>query len=248
MRTSGNTILITGGGSGIGFELAKQFIAHNNTVVICGRRAGTLEEAFRQLPDVITIQCDVTNADSVDHMISTLQEKGLSINMIVNNAAKANAYVLGSSAHAEENAVEEINTNYLAVVRLTEKFLAQLILQREAAIINITSVVAVVPGVILPTYSASKAALHSYTQSLRLSLSKFPNVGVFEVMPPLVDTEFSRELSSHDKMPPAKVALDVIEGIASDKLEMHLGATSSLFAMHKKDAFAALAAMNRLVY
>jgi len=107
-------------------------------------------------------------------------------------------------------------------------------------------VVAVVPGLIVPTYSASKAALHSYTQSLRLSLSKFPNLRVFEVMPPIVDTEFSKEISAPDRMAPARVAREILEGIESNKLEMHLGLTASLLALHKEDSFAAVATMNRL--
>lgn len=246
MKISGNTILITGGGSGIGLELAKQFIAQRNTVVICGRDGKKLMAASLELPDVVSIECDVTDVKSVDNMIRTLKERDIAVNVIVNNAAKANAYFLGLSANAAEKALHEINTNYLAAVNLTEKFLPELIKHSEAGIVNMTSVVAIVPGLIVPTYSASKAALHSYTQSLRMSLSKFPDLRVFEVMPPVVDTEFSKDIPGHNRMAPARVALEIIEGIQSDKLEMHLGATASIFALHKENPSSALAALNRL--
>lgn len=246
MKTSGNTILITGGGSGIGLELARQFSKLNNRVIICGRNIDKLRSVESELKDVTAIQCDITDNASVDHLFQVLTSAGLDVNVLINNAAKANAYYLGPGAGAGRKASEEILTNYIAVVEVTERFLPLLLKQAGAAIINVSSVVALVPGLIVPTYSASKAALHSYTQSLRLSLAKASNVKVFEVMPPVVDTDFSRDIPGTNRMAPSSVVEEIVRGLASNELEIQIGMTKSLFGLHKQDPMAALAMLNRI--
>jgi uncharacterized oxidoreductase len=246
MKTSGNTILITGGGSGIGLELARQFSKLNNRVVICGRNVDKLRAAESMMKNVTGIQCDVTDSSCVDHLFEELELKGLDVNVLINNAGKANAYLLGQANGSGTKALDEIQTNYVAVVELTERFLPILRREPEAAIINVSSVVALVPAIIVPTYSASKAALHSYTQSLRLSLRKVSNIKVFEVMPPVVDTDFSKDIPGSNRMAPSAVAEDIIKGIESDDFELPIGATRSVFAMHKQDPMAALEMLNRI--
>lgn len=164
------------------------------------------------------------------------------LNVIVNNAGRAILYDLGNSENAFDKAADEILTNYLSVIRLNEKLLPQLKKQEEAAIVNVSSIVAFVPGVI-PTYSASKAALHSYTQSLRISLEE-TSVKVFELMPPLVDTEFSKVIGGHRGVQPSVVAEDLLKALASDNYEIRTGDTENIYRLYLSSPGEALKAMN----
>ena len=119
-------------------------------------------------------------------------------------------------------------TNYLSIIRLTEKLLPQLTGRPKAAIVNVSSIVAFAPNTSLATYGASKAALHSYTQSLRHTL-KATSVKVFELMPPLVDTEFSQEIGGSNGIPPQEVATSLLEALENDTYEIHTGNTADLY-------------------
>jgi uncharacterized oxidoreductase len=132
---------------------------------------------------------------------------------------------------------------YLATVNITERLLRILNKQPKSAIVNITSVVAFTPAVPLPTYSASKAALHSYSQSLRLTLSQSSNIKVYEVMPPLVDTDFSKEIPG-DRIPASDVAKAIFDGIGNDIYEIRVGFTEVFYSMFLQSPEKALLAMN----
>src|SRR5690606_31789134 len=129
----------------------------------------------------------------------------------INNAGRALIHNLAES-RSYDIAVDEMTTNYFSVLRLTDKLLPLLKEQNEAAVLNVSSVVAYVPTQHLPTYAASKAALHSYTTSLRLALKDTP-VKVFELMPPLVNTELSKEIGGENGIAPSVVAEDVLDAI-----------------------------------
>ena len=126
--------------------------------------------------------------------------------------------------NAFEKAQEEILTNYLSVVRLTEKLLPILKVNGESAIVNVSSVAALVPSQKLVTYSASKAALHSYTVSLRRFLND-TSVKIVEVMPPLVNTEFSKEVGGENGIAPEVVASELLKGLEQDTFEILVGGT-----------------------
>src|SRR5882757_1228734 len=191
MNTTNNTVLISGGTAGIGFEIAKLFSANGSKVIITGRDKDRLDKAVAQLKNTTGILSDVSNAADVDKLVTTIKQDFPELNIVINNAGRAQLYNLATAENIFDIAADEMLTNYLAVIRLNEKLLPILSAQKEAAIINVSSVVAFVPGS-LATYSASKAALHSYTQSLRFALTDQPNIKVFELMPPLVNTEFSQ--------------------------------------------------------
>ena len=123
-----------------------------------------------------------------------------------------------------------------------KKLLPLLATQIESAIVNVSSVVAFVPGS-LPTYSASKAALHSYTLSLRIALAKATNVKVFELMPPLVDTEFSKEIGGHNGVPPSFVAEAFVAALEKDEYEIHVGRTADIYKLFLSSPAEALLAM-----
>lgn len=244
MQTQNNTILITGGGSGIGFETAKLFSSFGNRIIITGRNKAKLEAAAAQLQNTTPIVADITDAAAVDELVERIRQDFPQLNMLFNNAAQAYAYPLSAGADAYSKAADEFNTNVVSVIRLTEKLWPILEKQSTAAIVNITSIVSLVPGLRLPTYSASKAALHSWSQSLRATLSDTA-IRVFEVMPPLVDTEFARELTG-PKMQPEDVAKEIVEGIKNDVFEIHVGATAALYKVFLQSPEAALKHLNSI--
>ena len=183
MKTSGNTILITGGGSGIGFESAKLLAELGNTIILVGRNKEKLEAAASKLTNVHSIVADVTNDKEVNELVDAVYKNFSGLNILMNNAGRAFIYDVSNSLDGATLAREEMEVNYFAVLSLTNKLMPLLKSQSESAIINVSSVVAYAPGLSLPTYSASKSALHSYTQALRLSLNRDSNVKVFELMP-----------------------------------------------------------------
>ncbi len=246
MKTSQNTILITGGGSGIGFELAKKFSENGNKVVITGRSKERLEKAVSELQNVDFIQADVTNPQDVVNLVKTVKDKFPTLNVLVNNAGNAQYYKLSDeNANAFEKASDEITTNYLSAIRLTEKLLPILRQNGSAAIANVSSIVAFVPGITLPTYAASKAALHSYSQALRLTLERNgDDVKVFELMPPLVNTEFSKIIGGENGMDPKDVAQSLIDGLANDNFEIRPGMTQDLYGLFLQSPEQALLTLN----
>lgn len=245
MNVHHNTVLITGGGSGIGFETAKAFAEAGNLVIISGRNETKLRKAAATLNNVAAIPCDITREEEVDQLVHRIRSEYGNLNVLVNNAGVAHEYMFAPDAGAFAKAQEEIGTNYLSNIRLTEKLLPLLRQQPEAAIINISSITAYTPGASVPTYSASKAALHSYTQSLRLLLSRTSNIKVFEVLPPLVDTDFSRQLSG-DKMPASQVAKDILEGLSNDVFEIRSGFTATFYQLYLQSPDKAFRILNHI--
>ena len=243
MKLTNRTILITGGGSGIGLEAAKILSKKGNTVIIIGRNGDKLKKGAEGLKNVFTYACDVTKADDVEKLVKKITSEFGKLSVLINNAAAGSAYNYANSENAFEIASSEFLTNYLAVVRLNEKFLPLLKSQPDAAIVNVTSIVAFSPDARIPSYSDTKAALHSYTLSLRHVL-KDTTVKVFEVMPPLVATEFSAGIGGLENgMPSINVAQEEIDGIEKDVYEIHVGGTAAfrkLFLSSPKEAFAVL--------
>ena len=166
MNISNHTVLITGGGSGIGLALAQLLIAHGNRVVLAGRSEARLQQAAAQLPGATAIACDVTDADAVARLVARLHAEFPDLSMLINNAGQAFLYDLLPGADAFTKAQAEMQTNYLATIRLTEALLPLLMRQPEAAVVNVSSIVAFTPAAALATYGASKAALHAYSLAL----------------------------------------------------------------------------------
>jgi uncharacterized oxidoreductase len=243
MKTSQNTVLITGGSAGIGFEIAKQLSAKNNRVIIVGRNAERLQKAAGQLQNVTSITADIADAVDVDKLVSQLNKDFPSLNMVINNAGYATLNSIVNDSDIFDKAGAEMHTNYLSVVRLNQKLLPLLQNQQESAIVNVSSIVAFVPGRLTATYSATKAALHSYTQALRLALADTP-VKVFELMPPLVDTEFSAEIGGHNGIPASQVADEFVAGLETDNYEIRVAGTEQLYQLFLSSPAEALKVMN----
>jgi len=231
MNINNKTVLITGGGSGIGFEIAKQLVAKNNTVIITGRTEDKLKKASDTLPGLHYIAADVTKTEDIARLKDHLQTQFGKLDILINNAGNAFYYDLNEVTDLAAKALEELQTNYLSIISLNEQLLPLLKAQSEAAIVNVSSIVAFVPSSSIVTYSASKAALHSYTQSLRYALGKIGNVKVFELMPPLVDTEFSSAIGGSNGIPPSEVADSLLNAFENDVYEIHTGNTAYVYGL-----------------
>ncbi len=242
MKKTENTVLITGGSAGIGLAIAKALVENNNKVIITGRDEQRLDKALAQLPNASGIVSDVSKEEDVDTLVATLKKDFPQLNMVINNAGRALQYNIADSNNAFAKANEEMLTNYLSIIRLNERLLPLLKTQTAAAIVNVSSIVAFVPGSLV-TYSASKAALHSYTQSLRIALSRNSRVKVFELMPPLVDTDFSEIINGKTGIAPAVVARDFLTALENDVYEIRVGKTQYVYDLYLKSPAEALQLM-----
>lgn len=221
MKTNGNTILITGGSAGIGFELAKQFSQLGNKVLITGRNEEKLKKAADQLENVVPISGDVTSSESTDQLVAQIKEQHPELNMVINNAGYTDVYQLDVNANAASKASREMETNYLSIVSLTEKLLPTLLQNENASVVNVTSIVAYYPQKMLPTYTASKAALKAYTDVLRETFED--RLNVFELIPPLVNTDFSKEIGGENGIPPKEVADELLVALEKNQWLVPVG-------------------------
>jgi uncharacterized oxidoreductase len=187
MQLSGNTVLITGGGTGIGLALAGRFIGDGNTVIICGRREGALTSAKQRYPGLIVRTCDVADAEQRTELHRWTLREHPRLNILVNNAGIQRRFDLTGS-QAWQDVHNEIAINLEAPVHLSCLFAAHLRTAKDAAIINIGSGLAFVPMTSAPVYCATKAAIHSFTLSLRHQLSR-TTIQVIEICPPAVNTD-----------------------------------------------------------
>lgn len=191
MKPTGNTILITGGGSGIGRGLAEAFHAKGNTVLIAARGRARLDEVATANPGIGTYTVDMADAESVRALAKTAVRDHPELNVLVNMAGVMVAEeLLGHAAQAVADAEATIATNLLGPIRLTAALLPHLLTRPDATILNVSSGLAFVPRASHPTYCATKAAIHSYTQSLRYQL-RGTSVRVVEIVPPYVATELT---------------------------------------------------------
>ncbi|MDD5045099.1 MAG: SDR family NAD(P)-dependent oxidoreductase [Candidatus Omnitrophica bacterium] len=234
MKTSGNTILITGGATGIGFGLAEAFINAGNRVLICGRRQAKLEEARVKLPDLQIFQCDVTSKDGRESLYNWVKNQHPGLNILVNNAGVSGLIDFKKGVPEAFKSEDEIETNLKAPVLLSGYFIPLLLAKPDAAIINISSGLAFIPLVSSPLYGATKAGLHSFSLALRFQL-KDTNIKVFELMPPICDTDLGKDDSddaprpSYLKgIPPSEFAKDALTAIANDQYEFASGEAKQL--------------------
>ncbi|MES2284077.1 MAG: SDR family NAD(P)-dependent oxidoreductase [Bacteroidota bacterium] len=229
MKVTGNTIFISGGSAGIGLAIAKKLSAAGNKVIINGRSEERLQNALKQLDNAAALQGDLSVEADRLRIAEELKKLYPDVNIIVNNAGAAFMNDLSdSSNNAAEKAFQEINTNYLSVIHFTSLLLPHLLLKNSAAIVNISSIAAYRGNKYLPTYSASKAALHSYTQGLRDTFSKNDNLNIYEVYPPLVNTAFSSEIGGANGIPPSEVAEELFLAFEKNQFEVPVGETKKI--------------------
>ena len=188
MKTTDSTILVTGGGSGIGRALAEAFHASGNRVIVAGRNSKALAEVVAANPGMSSVVLDVTDAEAIRTAAARLVQEHPTLNVLVNNAGIMKAEDALADPFDVSVAEATIATNLLGPIRLTAALLPHLRRQCEATVLNLTSGLAFVPRAETPTYGATKAAMHSYTQSLRFLLRN-TTVKVIELVPPLIATD-----------------------------------------------------------
>lgn len=195
MKTSGNTILVTGGGTGIGRALAQAWHAAGNVVIVTGRTRESLEETVAGREGLHAMPLDVTDPAAIAAFAEEVVARFPALNVLVNNAGIMRFETLGTGRDLGD-AEATIVTNLLGPIRMTDALVDHLATQADAAIINVTSGLAFVPLVATPTYNATKAAMHSYTQSLRAQLAG--RVEVIELAPPAVQTDLTPGQSTRE--------------------------------------------------
>ncbi len=237
MNLNGNTILITGGSSGIGFEMAKKFLAAKNTVIIIGRNIEKLEKAKQKLGDVKTIQSDVSNPDSIKELYEQVAKDYPNLNVLINNAGIMTTINLQDHNLTANQLTKELDINVKGAIWMNDAFLPLLKKNENSAIAIVSSSLAFVPMAITPVYCASKAAIHSYTLSLRAQL-KNTNVKVFELAPPATATailadskeEFTKNM---DTISVETLVNEFIKGFSKDKYEILPGQSSQVKFMSR---------------
>ena len=229
MELSGNTVLITGGTSGIGLAMAEYFLRAKNEVIICGRRDGRLHAIQRRAPAIHVKTCDVSKEADRKNLVEWATTKFPALNILVNNAGiqRDIDFTNGiAEYYAGEN---EIAINLEAPIVLSGMLIPHLKGKEGAAIINVTSGLGFVPAARVPIYSATKAAMHAFSMVLRYQLAK-TGIKVYEVVPPVVDTELNPE--GRAKRPgftidlkPKELVEGIMEGLKAERAEVGFGAT-----------------------
>jgi uncharacterized oxidoreductase len=212
MDITGNTILITGGASGIGLALAEAWLSAGNKVIIAGRRRAALDAAKAAHPALATYELDVADQDQTAEFAATVTKAHPGLNVLVNNAGIMRAEDLLSAPSYLHDAEATVETNLLGPIRMTAALLPHLLGQPKAQIINVTSGLAFVPLAMTPTYSATKAALHSYTQSLRHQL-RATGIEVLELAPPQVQTDLMPGQATNPHGMPLAAYVDEVMGL-----------------------------------
>jgi uncharacterized oxidoreductase len=240
-RTEQHTVLITGGGTGIGRALAKALHARGHRVAICGRRETALRDAAAAMPGAWWRSCDVADEKSVQGLVDALASDGLRVSMLVNNAAILSAFDLGAPGGLDIAAVKrDLASNLAGPIQLTNALLPRLLECARPTIVNINSPGGIVPVARFPIYSASKAGLHSYSLSLRRHLRG--RVRVVEVFPPSVDTAMDpgirRCISADD------CAARILRGLDRGKDEIWIGDAMILRVLSILKPFSVFAIVN----
>jgi uncharacterized oxidoreductase len=247
MKITGNTILITGGATGIGFALAEAFLEAGNEVVICGRREDKLFEAQNKLPEIRIRVCDVAQESQRRELFDWSIANFKTLNVLVNNAgiqreADFRQGVKGLSADSE------IDINLAAPIHLSALFIPHLMTQPQAAILNISSGLGFIPLAIVPIYCATKAGLHSFSLTLRHQLRDI-SIRVFEIIPPTVDTELDqgardRRGQTYRGIPPEEVATAALQALQEDEFEKPVSQAQGLWQAARSDPETAFNRMN----
>ncbi|UVS97848.1 SDR family oxidoreductase [Burkholderia glumae] len=218
MKLSGNTVFITGGTSGIGRAMAEALHRRGNQVIIAGRRRALLDEIARANPGIDTVELDIGDAAGIRRAAQQVIERHPSLNVVINNAGIM-PFDDAAGALDDEQAVRLIDTNLLGPVRVSAAFVGHLKRQPASYLINNSSVLAYVPLAATALYSATKAAIHSYTLSQRFAL-RDTSVTVLEIVPPWVDTDLVRKSGDPRAMPLDAFIAELLERLETAEHEV----------------------------
>jgi uncharacterized oxidoreductase len=226
MDLKNNTVLITGGTSGFGYEFASKLLDLGNTVIITGRNQAKLDQTKKNLPKVHTFQSDVSDPKAIVELYNQVIKQFPALNILINNAGEMRKINLHDPSSDLQDITREIDINLSGPIRMIQQFLAHLKAQKTAAIINVTSGLALVPFPIAPIYGATKSGLRSYTKSLRVQLKK-TNIKVFELVAPAAKTplndKFQGDVDPKSLMEVDKLVAIALKGLENDKLDIYPG-------------------------
>lgn len=226
MSITNNTILITGGTSGLGLEFAKQLIDFGNTVLVTGRDLSKLEKTKKALPKAHFFQSDVSNPKAINELYEKVITQFPNLNVLINNAGEMRKINLHNASDDLEDITKEIEINLSGPIRMVQQFLPHLKMKKSAAILNVTSGISLVPFPISPIYGASKSGLRSYTKSLRIQM-KDTNIKIFELVAPGAKTplndKFENDVDPKTLMNADKLVAVAIKGLENDTLEIYPG-------------------------
>ena len=250
MDVGGNTVFITGGATGIGFALAEEFVSAGSVVIVCGRRKSKLRVAKHKLPALHIRECDVSAESERRSLLRWTTTRFPNINILINNAGIQRQMDFTSPTMTKplSSKDDEVTINLAAPIRLCALFTRILLKRKKAAIVNVTSGLAFVPIAMMPVYCATKAAIHSFTISLRHQL-RDTSVRVFEVAPPTTDTELDASFAREEEqayrgISPQEVAAAIIEGVKADKQEILIGQAQGLYQAALRDPEAIFKQLN----
>lgn len=238
MKMQGNTIFITGGTSGIGKGLAEAFHKLGNQVIISGRREDRLRSVVAANPGMKHFLLDVTDPASVHSVARKVMDEFPALNVVVNNSGIQRRHNFADGAPVSDpGMVAEIQTNLLGLIRVTVEFLPQL-KKQAGTLLNVSSGLAFIPMPAFPVYCATKAAVHSFTLTLRQQL-KSSGVKVIEIIPPYVATELGGGLPAPSgalhQMPLEAFITETMRELAGENDELAIGGAKNLFAASGAD-------------
>ncbi len=232
MKLSDNTVLITGGSSGIGLELSRQLLQRKNKVIICGRSKQKLIEAQKQFPELEIFQCDLSDKNQCDDLAIWIKENHPGLNLLINNAAIVHKTNFIGTDDILKMAELEVETNFLAPVRLIKRLYPLLNMNQGSSIINVTTGLIYSPRADYPFYNATKAALHSFTQVFRKQTEK-SNIDVIEVMFPAVITPWHKGNPPKIAMSPDKAVNEMLIGLGKGKQEIRVARAKLLYRVSR---------------
>ncbi|MBU2915427.1 SDR family oxidoreductase [Reichenbachiella agariperforans] len=230
MKLTGNKILITGGSRGIGLAMAERFLQMGNQVIITGRNAFALNSLAKRLPALEVYLCDLTKTDDIQALIRHIQHQHSDLNILINNAGVQFNYHIPEQPNVTHWVYEEMETNLIAPILLTNGLLPVLERNPNCAIVNVTSALAFVPKQSAPIYAVTKSGLHTYTQVLRYQLED--RMKVFELIPSLVDTAMTED-NEGMKISPETLVDEFMRGLKKDTYEINIGKVKLLRLLHR---------------
>jgi uncharacterized oxidoreductase len=226
MDLKNNTVLITGGTSGFGYEFASKLLDLGNTVIIMGRNQAKLDQTKKNLPKVHTFQSDVSDPKAISELYNQVIKQFPALNILINNAGEMRKINLNDPSVDLHDITREIDINLSGPIRMIQQFLPHLKTQKTAAILNVTSGLALIPFPIAPIYGATKSGLRSYTKSLRVQLKR-TNIKVFELVAPAAKTplndKFADDVDPKSLMDADKLVAVALKGLENDKFDIYPG-------------------------
>jgi uncharacterized oxidoreductase len=238
MELKNKTILITGGTSGLGYQFASKLHALGNTVIITGRDRAKLDATVAKLPGIHAFQSDVSDPNAIEALAEEISSRFPGLDILINNAGEMRTIKLRDSAPDLPDITREIDVNLIGPIRMIQQFLPLLTKSRSAAILNVTSGLALIPFPLSPIYGAAKSGLRSYTKSLRTQL-KGTNIQVVELIAPAAKTPLNDKFENIDGfdtkmlLAPEKIIDAAIKALKNNKKEVYPGVARIFLIMSR---------------